>query len=612
MPGQLDDDEIQEILDAYEEHGSYRAAADAVDRSKNTVAKYVKEYGGKDEADSDGGAGGDDGAPEGFTAQPPEGVDVDEGPDFERMDYGEFIKWFFDQDGYGVAETFVNTLASTCDVRGKIPDKAEMANELMSSNSRINNSHQAERIAEVYWDAAQRYLRSQGQNPGMGQHQRPVGVGGSWQGGQPTADGGATTSGQWTGSSQQGGQGQRQTSQTQSQGWQAQPPQNQQQAQGRPAQSGTDPQLRDAITDLQKTQTRILQQLEREQQRDEQDSQKVKSLKQQAKEVVEAQQAIESMANDDDKSSAELQQLREDIRQINQKVEQAGAEAEGGESEMTTLMQMAAQDDIDPETLGVLTEAMGVTDPEVKKAEVELQKQERKLESRQQMIDMALQGLGDVSGDLVGAVMDALQERKEQQRQQPPPQTQQQHPHQHPQQHPQQGQPQATPPQQSQGPPGGKSDRVGEPTVVGEDVGTGGGQQRQERPEPEPHQDRNRSSGVSPAKEKFQERVGDGGNDGGGRGRERRFRGPGGGDPTAAENGEAEDADEDSGGIGAIRSAGEEDAQPDGGTAAESGGPESTGRCQWVQNDGTRCENDAPADDVLCATHREQVGEEEV
>lgn len=209
MPAQLEEEEIEEILDTFEESDSCREAADELPHHYNTVVKYVKEayeegdprvehFEAKDEFDESQqweGAGPGE-SPFG------EEDDIDLDRDYVGLGPGDFLEEFFDDFEVGVKASWVKIQARRADRRGMLPTKESIKKDILRMKSGIAASaHQeAEYIADEYWAEAREYIRqtggqvdnqamSGGQAMGAQQGMPPGGVGNSSQGfvspGQP-------------------------------------------------------------------------------------------------------------------------------------------------------------------------------------------------------------------------------------------------------------------------------------------------------------------------------------------------------------------------------------------------------------------------------------------
>lgn len=418
MAKPLDDAEVEEIIEAYQEHGTKKAAHEETGRSLSTVSKYIDEWEEEQEsADPDTDI---DPAPPGYTAPPPSGSDPAEDPvdsdNFASMSEEDFILWFFDHKGHGVKSNFADNLATHCELRQEIPDKAEMANRLMKQNSGIGNDADVDMIAENYWAAAQRWLQAKGrQHPSMGgQEEGYVGPGGQWVsngGGQGGGSQQGGPAGGWVSSNPSaGGQPAQPTrgggrGRQQPQRHPQQPPRGQ--PQGPPPGDQRTDKLEEAINDLKQTQVAILQQLGNDDK-----SEEVRTIKEQVNEMAEMQETLEKISGGNDDGSEDIERIQAELAEMRQDLQRAEMEDGGiqvsGDNGFAAIAQLAGRDDMDPETLGVLADAMGVTDPEVKKAEFDLKKTERKLENRKELVDNVIEGLGEVSGSALATAMDSL------------------------------------------------------------------------------------------------------------------------------------------------------------------------------------------------------------
>lgn len=407
----LSDEEKKEIIEVYKELGQFNTTGDKLGYSPATVRKYVNrwEEGELDldvdppekdvEDDKSEHDEKEEVVPEGFTAKPPEGIieerESSEEDEFVGMSEGDFIKWFFSQDNFGVAEAFSNILAKKCDMRGKLPDKAELANELMKGKSRISNAATAESIAEVYWDAAQRYMQVNGQQ--MNGQQQYVTPGGQW------VEGGNGGVGQ--NNPQQAGGGQ----------WVSpdnpqHPPQNNQYPPQNPPQNNQSQddevtkELLKELKNLKNRQEAIVEFLDKNGQNNQQ---KQRSLKSEAREIAELQKTLGEIYAGDGESDApdeirqEIGQLRQELSQLAQQSVESGSEESG--DDLSSMIKLAAENDLDPDTIGAFAESLGVSraDPEIEKEKFKTQRQKMELEKNKEKWETILDGVENVSSGLL-------------------------------------------------------------------------------------------------------------------------------------------------------------------------------------------------------------------
>lgn len=419
MPASLSDDDIDEILETYQDIGTYKGVAEELGYDRDTVSKYVNEHGPLQVEDGD--TEETEGPPEGFTAEPPSHSDPSEdpleNPDFDSMNEGEFIRWFFNNSGHGVRSNFAKNLAQFCRIRGQIPDKAEMAKRIMSQKSGIQNDADVEMIADNYWAAAKRWADANNVFlPGMNQPQQGgYSPGGEWVGanGQQQGGGQSGSGGNWVSASNgqqgQGQRGQQQGGYDQGQP-QQNPPQYNQQSQRDSGQDSEIRELKEAVRELKNSQVRMMRQSQSRGDADE-----VQSLKDKFQEMVEIQRTLDQMQSENGGNQEvqaikkQLAAMQEELQRSAQQQQEGGGQPQfGGDSEFAAFAQLATSGDVDPETLSVMADAMGVTDPEVKKAEFDYKKTQEKMKNRQMLMNQFFENLGEVSGDLFSGLFAAL------------------------------------------------------------------------------------------------------------------------------------------------------------------------------------------------------------
>jgi hypothetical protein len=381
------------------------------------------------------------------------------------MNCGEFITWFFEQRGHGVNPDFALNLSNMCNVRNEIPDRDMIKRRLLEGASGIGNESDADMVAETYWVVAQDYMDANGrdsraqdpaggwqdpektargevpqsgggsewndgdwQSPGEDREQQGRQSQGQQQSQEPQASEGSWgrpgQGGQQNGAQQRQGQGRGQQPRQQpggraARGQRGQPPQfmgNGQQNQ----QGGTDKavkQIAQVVKGVQQTQERILDELNggRGGGQGQGPTQDPQSLKEQMREFREAKEEMEAIAQAQGGGQDEdLQQIvshfQDQISQLEQQIATGGGGggAGGGADEMTALVQLAQQDNVDKETLALVSEGMGTTDPEVKKAEYELKKEETRAQNRREMIDSVFDNLGDVAEQAGGGLVESI------------------------------------------------------------------------------------------------------------------------------------------------------------------------------------------------------------
>lgn len=464
MPPQLSEDEIIEILDEYQEQGEKKKpTSEELGYSRSTVRKYVEEYydeykesqDNAIEADEQAGDADDvsppahngtdytDGAPEGYTAKPPsedplraetgaspeKNVDQD---DLRGMTPGEFVDWFFNHQGHGVKEDFKARVVDMCEMRNEIPDREWLQNKILNAASGIGNEGDAEIISETYWVVAQNYMEAKGKPKysydGMG--------GGTWHNpdsqepARPGESDGGESQGDWVDTDfdgpQRGPSGET-NHRGDTGGWDRQRSQPDRQRQQRRQQPGHQRQqppqfmgngggrgddgpseevekLAEIVREQQKDIERIVDQVSEGGRR-----QDPSTLADQARELREAKEEMEALTenSNDDELEQVVEHFQEQISDLQRRLatEQDGGGGGGGSGgELQLMMELAQREDMDPEMLQMFGEAVGTTDPEVKKAEFDLRKEEKRAEARKETIDVLFDNLGKVAEQASGAM----------------------------------------------------------------------------------------------------------------------------------------------------------------------------------------------------------------
>lgn len=409
MADKLPDDEIEKIVDLYEEIGSYKGVAEREDTavsSPTTVKKYVERN--KSEGVEEETSPGE--TPDGFTAPPPNGVMENQGErediDLSELDYDEFIEYFFTTRGHGVSTNWMKNLMVQCDLRDQIPDKDQLLEMMQRGACGLGSSGDQEVVADNYWAVAERYLQAKREKNAR------RGPGGEWVGPSISqTQGNGQSGGSWLGMSHQQqpngyqqnpqaqgqGQPQPQSPQFNSGGYQQQNTQgmmNQQQNQQQP--NSETEELREALQDIQQTQVQIAQALSNNQNN---------NLKSQVQELAEVQSTVQQLQASG--SNQEVQAVKQQLASLQQQIAESQSSNNSGNG-MESLIRLASEGDVDPDTLGTLAGVMGVTDPEVKKEEYKMMREERKLENRKELLDSAMDGLQDLGGGILSSAFQSM------------------------------------------------------------------------------------------------------------------------------------------------------------------------------------------------------------
>lgn len=431
MPEKLDEEKIEDVLDAYEREGSYAGAAEKTGVSKKTVKKYVER---RLESDDDDSAEEQSGSSQSSVIEMDAGNDrLVDLTDQELMDLSEaeFIRTFFQEfSDMGVRDSFVEMIANQAQVRRQIPDEDQMSQRLQSHNSGIGNANDANAISELYWALAQRYLNARGLASGGNGPGGPVQTGpqgGSFGGGDwvSAPDGGRA--GRQQGGQQAGGDGEWVDTNPGPGG--QQPGQHRQQ----PNQQGGAG-MEQMFQQVMAQQQRMMQTMMEQNQKTEKDrlEEEIAELKQEInsnddggesmtdsmKEVMELREMLDQFEGNDNDDRMEqvvgtLQQqlsaLQQEIRDGNSSVDMAEM-ASGGDSQMGMLMALAQSGNVDPNEMVTLAQQLGEveTNPQVAEKKYEKQIEEMKVEAEQEKWESILNGVEELATTFGGALTGEL------------------------------------------------------------------------------------------------------------------------------------------------------------------------------------------------------------
>lgn len=114
----------------------------------------------------------------------------------------------------------------------------------------------------------------------------------------------------------------------------------------------------------------------------------------QIQQIVQAQEMLEQINGGDDDMQELVNALSQELNQIKQQVAQGNEPRMGGDDPMTAaIANLAAQGDVDPETITGLAQGLGVdTDPEVRKKEIEMETEMQKMNQKQEMVNNMMEG----------------------------------------------------------------------------------------------------------------------------------------------------------------------------------------------------------------------------
>lgn len=421
MAEKLDEEKIQDVLDMYEREGTIKKTAEKTGVSQSTVRKYVE----RRLKDDDDGDDSDDssGAVMEMTSQDDRLVDLTD-QELMNLSEAEFIRTFFQEfSDMGVRDSFIEMVSNQAQIRHKIPDEDQMSQRLQSHNSGIGNANDANAIAELYWDLAQRYLNargiaSSGGGPGgaVSPSQRASSFGGGdWvsapngQRGQGRQQQGAD--GEWvdTNPGQQGG------------GQQGPPPQ-----QGRGGGGGMEQMFQQMMAQQQQMMRTMMEQNEKSE--NDELREEIERLRNEVnstddggdnmtdslKEVMELRELLNEFESDDGDDRMEqvvgtLQQqlsaLQQEIRNGNSSVDMAEI-ASGGDSQMGMLMALAQSGDVEANEMVDLAQKLGQveTNPQVAEKKYEKQIEEMKLEAEQEKWESIFNGVEELTASLGGVL----------------------------------------------------------------------------------------------------------------------------------------------------------------------------------------------------------------
>jgi hypothetical protein len=427
MPDKLDDSEIDQILDAYDDAGTFKEASEKTGYALSTVRKYVLRH------REDAGEGGDDDDESSvldLSGDENSLVDLTD-EELMEMDPAEFIETFFTEfDSMGVRDSFVQMISNQARLRQQVPDEDQMSQRLQSHNSGIGNANDANAIAELYWAMAERYLRARGLAAGGGMAAGAMGMG-------PGASG---AGGDWVGAGQSGVSTQPQQNQEPSDdgewvstpnpgpmGRQAQGPRGQRQqppgAQGNPQQQGGgSPQLASMLQQVFQQQQQMMNEMMNREQNDENEQlrEEIETLKEQLadddddqsmtdslKEVMELRELLSEFEDSDGDDQVEevvgvlqqqLSQLQQEIRSDDNSGVNMGEVMAQGDSQFGLLAALAQNGDVAPSEVLEFAQDLGEveTHPEVAEKKYEKEIEKMRVNAEKEKWDSILQGAEEV------------------------------------------------------------------------------------------------------------------------------------------------------------------------------------------------------------------------
>lgn len=387
MPQELSDEKKDEVREAYREHGTYNAAADAVGVSPDTVKKYTQDMEDDPTDDSDIPEDVEETMPGNEEAQEPS---LFEDPVVQAADaFAEFFHNLNDEHGIGINETTISMMAGEVRDTGRLPQPQNVASFLDGASSGINNNQEIMWVAQRYGQWKELYGQrtqpvQQGQQ-GMGMGGGPPPGRGSTGFGPGLTEGGVPIEGQQGrtpefGVGMQGAQG---PNQGQGQG---QHPQNQQ---------------------LVALVRQLIHQNQQQQQGQPQNDKQ--SRVQRLQELKEEKEILEEIASGDDR----IEEVEQHIAQLQQVIQEGvmGQQEEQhpqqmGETLEERLLALAATGQADlREVLDVIEDRQQNTPVEVREKELEKDIEMRKLdhkETKYETIGNALENMAEKAGDALG------------------------------------------------------------------------------------------------------------------------------------------------------------------------------------------------------------------
>lgn len=394
MPPSLTDEEIDDIIEEYQDVGNVEVVAENLGHSDKTVRKYVNRWKGNDDDGAE-----EEAEDEGFISEQSTSSQFSRDPAQEAADdFRDFLEELDEEMEFGFKERFVRM--KTLEVRrtAQLPNPGTLANELKQYPSGVGNNEEIKWIANLYgeWlNNRQRQGQSQGpiDTPGVpiqdNQSQQPA----PNQGGVPVGG-------------QQPGMGQQPQPEWQG-GQQRQQPQQGQQGQMAMMMD----MMESMMSNQQNQEVEALKEEIRELKEDQSGGgQGAGSLVEELQELAAARETLEQITGGGQEQS-DAEQLAQHFQQQIQQLQQQVAESNEGSfgdlgqlDEGTAVLSLLAQQGADADTLAQLADKVGSvdSDPEVAKKEVEREMKELELEQQEEKWDAIMEGVSQAVGNIGG------------------------------------------------------------------------------------------------------------------------------------------------------------------------------------------------------------------
>lgn len=418
MPRRLSEDEIDEIIETYEETEDLEETAEETGRSYNTVKKYVQEWENEQRKQEQ--------EPE----DPMEEVTLDFGEvglseaeasgevDFRQLTPGEFVEWFFEDELEQIDVKSVEFFSKRCDSLNAVPSWREMMNLLNDLPSEVSNNTQIEWLADMYWSEAKAYLSA---NLGMSEEEIQ-----SWvsNNGVPWVrlDDASANDRYRDGSNTRAAAPPTSRSQPEQQSGGVEGPAMPPSAQNAPEQSHNGgvqsppvPQGQDGAGSS--TEMLLMQMMEEMREERKQMLQAIQSeqnggggsgedFMEQMQKMMQFQQQMDALSEGDEEDLQEFANvIGAELGELKQMMAEDGGPTPSGDDPMAmAMMQMSQRQDADPETIASMMKAVNVeADPEVQKKKWDFQTEKMKMERKKEMADAFLDNMEEFAGGLSDA-----------------------------------------------------------------------------------------------------------------------------------------------------------------------------------------------------------------
>lgn len=394
MVNRLSEEEIDDIIDEYQDLGNVEKVADKLGHSDKTVRKYVNEW--KEEREPEEAVEEEGG----FLEPGDSGGQFGKNPAVQASeDFEEFLRELDDEMGFGFKDRFVRMKVLEVKRSGELPNPGTLANDLSQYPSGVSNNSEIEWIANLYAQWIGQRSQESSESPAVSAPGVPV-QGQQQGGGKPGNQHGSGIPVQ-----QQANQYSGPQQQWNGQGAQGGPPQGQQ---------GQMAMMMEMMEQMnQNQQSQEVEELKREI-RELKEQQNGgggnRSLSDELQELAEAKQTMEAIAGggDDGAQTEEIvQHFQQQLQQLQQQISQS--DSSGGPDltqldEGAAVLSLLAQQGADPDTLATLAEKVGNVDsePEVAKKKVEKQMKEMELEQQGEKWEAIMEGLSEAASNVGG------------------------------------------------------------------------------------------------------------------------------------------------------------------------------------------------------------------